>query len=141
MNISSITSKHTINMLIIQNHVPIKVQWYYQWIRCLYHNTPQYISFLFSFPYRQLISKCSSALPNIITLLFIYPAPLYTFAIFQCQLWIFEEFLLDALLDLTARDIFFCHAPSLSLSHRCDSHSSLLLLQFSFRVYLSFLPP
>ncbi len=70
-----------------------------------FHYMATVLFFLF-LCYCQLVSKCSPVLPNIITPLFIYPAPLYTFAIFQCQLWTFEEFLLDVLLDLTARAIF-----------------------------------
>lgn len=82
----------------------------------LFHNMATLLFFLFlSFSYCQLVSKCSPVLPNIITPLFIYPAPLYTFAIFQCQLWTFEEFLLDVLLDLTARAIFPVLLPPLSL--------------------------
>lgn len=87
----------------------------------LFHNMATVLFFL-SLSYCQLVSKCSPVLPNIITPLFIYPAPLYTFAIFQCQLWTFEEFLLDVLLDLTARAIFPVLLPPLSLFLSISHH-------------------
>lgn len=100
-------------MNIIQYHININLPWYYHMIPSLFYNTT---SVLHNLSLPQLISKCSPVLSNTITPLFIYPAPLYTFAIFQCQLWTFEEFLLDVLLDLTARAIFPVLLPPLSLS-------------------------
>lgn len=120
------------NLFIFQ--LPCKYYKKFHLIPSLCNNTTSVLYFL-SLPWH--ISKCSPALSNIITPLFIYPAPLYTFAIFQCQLWTFEEFLLEVLLDLTARAIFPVLLPPLSLSvslhfHRCDSHSSLDVIVFLF---------
>ncbi len=99
------------------------------------------IFFLF-LSYCQLVSKCSLVLPNIITPIFIYPAPLYTFAIFQCQLWTFEEFLLDVLLDLTARAIFpvLLHPLSFFPFHFFTGVTGIvhcLILQFFFSIWPS----
>ncbi len=69
------------------------------------------------------------------------PCPLYTFAIFQCQLWTFEEFLLDVLLDLTARAIFpvLLHPLSFFPFHFFTGVTAIvhcLILQFFFHLTL-----